>query len=78
MLGSMGKCRTKVSTLFVFNLVPRSLTSLDDFFVQLPVDLYLIFEKSMSKNGVRPNPFYVYFKLEICRLPQWPGYVGEP
>ena len=55
----------KVSTLFVFNLVRRSLTSLDDFFVQLPVDLHLIFEKSILKNGFPPNPFMVYFELEF-------------
>ena len=37
----------------------------------LQVELHLIFEKSISKNGVSRNPFLVYFELEfycLCSL----------
>ena len=35
-----------------------------------PEDLHMIFEKWISKNGLRRNPFLVYFELEC-------GYTGS-
>ena len=35
---------------------------------QRPIHLHLIFEISSSKNLVRRTGFFVYFKLDFCRL----------